>query len=142
LRLALLQPLLMLRVGKHVARAASSPLTRVWVVQRVSGVGGAEPGLLRNFEDIFGLGSRFLGRIVNFDGVQLCKFFSFYEATLVPESLVCEVLAATIAYLLMRASIRLLGPVAQNLLVAPFILTIRICIIGYNTTRAELRFVQ
>lgn len=87
-------------------------MTRVRVVQRVSGVGGTVPRLLRNFEDIFGLGSRFLGRIVNFDGVQFCKFFSFYEAALVPESLVRKVLAATIAYLLMRASVRLLGPVA------------------------------
>ena len=87
-------------------------MTRVLVVQRVSGVRGTVSWLFRDFEDIFSFGARFLGRIVNFDGVQFFKFFSFYEAALVSESLVCKILAATIAYLLMRASIRFLGPVA------------------------------
>lgn len=71
-------------------------------------------GIFLHFEDAFTLESSLFSGVINLDGVQLFEFLTFDEAALVAEPLVCEVLAAAIAYFLAGVPILLLGPIAYD----------------------------
>lgn len=111
LKLGLINPLLMhVKLPKHVLIAWRPTWLRLILIV----YSGDLSGLFLHFKNAFTLDSSLFRGVINLDGVQLFEFLPFDEAALVAEPLVCEVLAAAIAYFLVGVTILLLRPIAYD----------------------------